>query len=84
MVTGGFFVTHSAANSWVGLLSRPNKGHAASLCLLFYYAGLSLTGPVAEWFWEHGGWPARVVLAAALSGLALMLAATMKGKTARD
>ncbi|GGE13810.1 MFS transporter [Aureimonas endophytica] len=75
LVTIGFFTAHSVASGWVGRLAGASKSHAASLYLLFYYVGSSVTGSVGGWFWEHGGWPAVVGLtgALALAGLALAL-----------
>lgn len=55
-VTFGFFMSHSAASSWVGRLAQGAKGHASSLYLLAYYIGSSVLGSSGGWFWEHGGW----------------------------
>jgi YNFM family putative membrane transporter len=46
LVTIGFFAAHAIASGWVGRLAGPAKGHAASLYLLFYYLGSSVTGSV--------------------------------------
>ncbi|WP_198411834.1 hypothetical protein [Microvirga flavescens] len=62
------------ASGSVGPLAGPAKGHAASLYLLFYYAGSSITGSVGGWFWQHGGWSSIVALTGALSLLGLFLA----------
>lgn len=76
LVTTGFFVAHAVASASVGPLAKVSKGHAASLYLLFYYTGSSVTGSVGGWFWQHGGWPWVAILTgtAALAGMALALA----------
>lgn len=75
LVTIGFFIAHAVASGAVGPLAGEHKGHAASLYLLFYYLGSSITGSVGGWFWRHGGWPAVAGLTGgfALFGLALSL-----------
>lgn len=55
-VTIGFFASHAIASGEVGRQAGAAKAHAASLYLLFYYAGVTITGWGAGWFWEHGGW----------------------------
>ena len=61
LVTIGFFVIHSVASGAVGQLALRNKGHAASLYLLAYYAGSSVMGSFGGVVWRHGGWTAVVV-----------------------
>lgn len=75
LVTIGFFAAHAIASGWVGRLAGPAKGHAASLYLLFYYLGSSVTGSVGGWFWQHLGWNGVAGLsgALALAGVALTL-----------
>ena len=73
LVTTGFFIAHAVTSSAVGPQAGSAKGHAASLYLLFYYLGSSVTGSVGGWFWQHGGWPAIVALTAALCLAALAL-----------
>lgn len=75
LMTTGFFVGHSVASSSIGPLAGQAKGHAASLYLLFYYIGSSVTGSLGGWFWQHGGWSAVVGLAAALAAAGLALSA---------
>ncbi|ARO15241.1 MFS family transporter [Ketogulonicigenium robustum] len=75
IITTGFFIGHSVASSSVGAAADGAKGHAAALYLLLYYAGSSITGSIGGWFWQHGGWPAVVALAAAFSIAALLVAA---------
>lgn len=67
LLTIGFFIGHSVASGWVGRVAQGAKGHAASLYLLFYYVGSSVTGTLGGWFWEHGGWRALAALTAVLT-----------------
>lgn len=79
LVTTGFFIGHAVASSSVGPLAGGNKGHAASLYLLFYYLGSSVVGSVGGWFWQHGGWSAVVGLTAGLALLGLALSCQGRG-----
>ncbi|MDO4682932.1 MAG: MFS transporter [Lautropia sp.] len=75
LLTIGFFASHSVASSSVGPACDGDKGHAASLYLLFYYLGSSVIGSAGGWFWQHGGWPSVVAMAVTLTGGGLLLAA---------
>ena len=58
----GFFSGHAVASGWVGQWAGPDKGHAASLYLLFYYLGASSVGTAGGWFYQHWQWPGVVAL----------------------
>ena len=73
LVAIGYFIGHSVASGAVGLIAEFNKGHAASMYLLFYYLGASLIGTAAGWFWQHGGWPAVVALTGAFAAAGAVL-----------
>jgi MFS transporter, YNFM family, putative membrane transport protein len=77
LVATGFFVGHAVASGAVGPLAGTAKGHAASLYLLFYYMGSSLTGSAGGWFWQHGGWPSIAALTGALALVGTLLALTL-------
>lgn len=80
LVTIGFFVIHSVASGSVGWLARSNKGHAASLYLLAYYAGSSVMGSLGGLVWRQGDWAAVVVYC-----LLMMAGVAMVGtRLARD
>lgn len=83
LVTTGFFIGHAVASSSVGPLAGANKGHAASMYLLFYYLGSSLVGSIGGWFWQHGGWSAVVGLTAGLALMGLGLSWKGRGFAAR-
>lgn len=55
-VTVGFFMTHSVASGWVGLLAQGNKGHASALYLLAYYLGSSVLGSAGGTVWQCYSW----------------------------
>ncbi|WP_219621430.1 MFS transporter [Cupriavidus pauculus] len=78
LVTTGFFVGHSVTSASVGPAAGAAKGHAASLYLLFYYMGSSVTGSIGGWVWQHGGWVAIVALTAALALVGMALAGTAR------
>lgn len=75
IVTTGFFISHSIASSNVGELARENKGHAASLYLLFYYLGSSIVGSMSGLIWQKQGWNGIVILDVCLILLALAIIA---------
>lgn len=87
LVTIGFFVAHSVASAWVGHRAAADKGHAASLYLLSYYAGSSVMGSAGGWFWSGAGWPGVAGFAGTLlvAGLvvALLLGAASRSSSAR-
>ena len=76
LVTTGFFIAHSVASGSIGPLAGASKGHAASLYLLFYYMGSSITGSVGGWFWQLGGWGSVAALTGTLALLGMVLAVT--------
>lgn len=77
LVATGFFIGHSVASGSVGALAGAAKGHASSLYLLFYYLGSSVTGAVAGWAWQHGGWAAVAAVTGGFAIAGLALAATL-------
>jgi YNFM family putative membrane transporter len=85
LVTTGFFIGHAVTSSSIGPLAGANKGHAASLYLLFYYMGSSVMGSTGGWFWQHGGWVAIVLLTGclAVAGMGLSRGTRSIGATAR-
>lgn len=74
LVATGYFIGHAVASGAVGATAATDKGHAASLYLLFYYMGASVTGSVAGWCWQHGGWPAVAALTGAFAVAGMLLA----------
>ena len=84
IVTTGFFIAHSIASSNVGELAQENKGHAASLYLLFYYLGSSIVGSMSGLIWQKQGWDGIVILNICLIVLALAVIAFTQRVRALD
>ena len=80
LVTVGFFGAHAIASGWVGELAGAAKGHAASLYLLFYYVGSSITGSSGGWLWQRYGWWGIVALAVVLALGGIWLAQGVKAR----
>lgn len=74
IATIGFFAAHAVASGWVGDAAEGAKGHAASLYLLFYYAGPGVIGLVGGAAWLHFDWPGVAGLAVVLLVLAAAVA----------
>ena len=72
LFTFGFFGAHSIASAWVARHAGPDKAHAASLYLLFYYAGASAGGWAGGLFWTHLTWLGLVAMLATLLTCALL------------
>ncbi len=75
----GFFVSHSVASSWIGLVAKGDKSHAAGLYLLLYYAGSSVAGSSGGVFLTLAGWPGVVGFVAALHLVQLVVARRLAG-----
>lgn len=84
LVTGGFFVAHAVASGWVGALARGEKGHAASLYLLAYYAGSSLVGSLGGVAWARAGWPGVAAFVGVLLVAALGAGLRLRSLSAPD
>lgn len=76
LITFGFFAAHAVASSWAGHLAAGRQAQAASLYIVCYYIGASVTGTLAGVFWTTYGWTGVVGLALAQTGLALLVART--------
>ena len=74
LLTFGFFVAHAVASGWVGRLCRGDKAQAASLYLLFYYAGASVIGTGSGIFLASAGWAGVIGITGFLLTGALWLA----------
>ena len=81
VVTFAFFGAHSVASAAVGRLVPQNKGHAAALYLMAFYAGQSLWGAAGGWCWQAARWPGLVGLALVLAAGALFLATRLRAET---
>ena len=62
LVSSGVFIAQAAANGYIGLAARRDRGLAVGLYATCYYIGGSVGGAVPALFWTTGGWPACVAL----------------------
>jgi MFS family permease len=62
MVATGVFISQATASSYIGTVTRADRGLAVGLYSTFYYAGGSMGGALPALFWSRGGWVASVVL----------------------
>ncbi len=56
LLTFGFFAAHAITSAWIGQQAAQHKAQAASLYIVFYYLGASVTGTLAGSFWSRLGW----------------------------
>lgn len=78
LLTFGFFAAHAIASAWIGLQAGAHKAQAASLYIVFYYVGASVTGTLAGAFWTRIGWSGVVGLVLVQTLAALMLLRAME------
>ncbi len=62
LVCSGVFVAQAAANGFIGLAARADRGLAVGIYATFYYIGGSVGGAVPAMFWSRAGWTACVAL----------------------
>ena len=58
----GVFVAQATASSYIGSVTREDRGLAVGIYSTFYYVGGSAGGAMPALFWNAGGWPACVAL----------------------
>jgi len=68
--TIGFFGAHAVASAWVGARAATARAQAASLYLLGYYLGSSISGTGGGLIWSVWGWSGIVGLIVGLLGVA--------------
>jgi MFS transporter, YNFM family, putative membrane transport protein len=74
LVGTGVFIAQATASSYIGAVTREDRGLAVGLYSTFYYAGGSLGGALPALFWAAGGWTACVLLVMAVQGATVTLA----------
>lgn len=62
LVGTGVFVAQATASSYIGSVTREDRGLAVGIYSTFYYVGGSAGGALPALFWNAGGWPACVAL----------------------
>jgi MFS family permease len=58
----GVFVAQATASSYIGAVTREDRGLAVGIYSTCYYVGGSAGGALPALFWNVGGWPACVAL----------------------
>jgi predicted MFS family arabinose efflux permease len=62
LVATGVFVAQATASSYIGAVTRHDRGLAVGLYSSFYYVGGTLGGALPALFWDTGGWGACVLI----------------------
>jgi predicted MFS family arabinose efflux permease len=62
LVCSGVFVAQAAANGYIGVAARRDRGLAVGMYATCYYIGGSVGGALPALFFSTGGWPACVAL----------------------
>ena len=62
LVSSGVFIAQAAANGYIGIAARSDRGLAVGMYATCYYIGGSVGGALPALFWTTGGWPACVAL----------------------
>jgi predicted MFS family arabinose efflux permease len=62
LVCSGVFVAQAAANGYIGVAAKSDRGLAVGMYATCYYIGGSVGGALPAVFWNSGGWPACVAL----------------------
>jgi len=70
----GAFVAQAAANSYIGLAAKHDRGAAVGIYVTAYYLGGSTGAALPGLFWNWGGWQACVALVAAVLAITIGVA----------
>jgi MFS transporter, YNFM family, putative membrane transport protein len=62
LVGSGVFIAQATASSYIGFVTREDRGLAVGLYSSAYYLGGTLGGGLPSLFWDRGGWTACVIL----------------------
>ena len=62
LVCSGVFVAQAAANGYIGVAAKSDRGLAVGMYATCYYIGGSIGGSLPAAFWNSGGWTACVTL----------------------
>lgn len=76
LLSAGFFSVHSVASTWVAaraLAGVKLPAQAASMYMLFYYAGSSVSGNLTPYSFEIAGWSGVTILTTVLVGLLTLI-----------
>ena len=74
LVGSGAFIAQATASSYIGVVTREDRGLAVGLCSSAYYLGGTLGGSLPSVFWQSGGWVACVLLVIGVQAASLAIA----------
>jgi predicted MFS family arabinose efflux permease len=83
LVGTGVFVAQAAASSYIGHVTKEDRGLAVGLYSTCYYAGGSAGGALPAMLWNAGGWTTCVMLVMVVQALTAALAARAWRTTSR-
>jgi YNFM family putative membrane transporter len=81
LVASGVFISQAIASSYIGVVTKEDRGLAVGLYSTSYYIGGSLGGALPALFWTRGGWPACVALVIAVQITMAVVALTFWDET---
>lgn len=70
----GVFVAQATASSYIGAVTREDRGLAVGIYSTCYYVGGSAGGALPALFWNAGGWPACVAIVLVVQITTVMVA----------
>lgn len=73
LVASGVFIAQTAANGYIGVAARRDRGLAVGMYATCYYVGGSVGGALPALFWATGGWLACVALVVAVQIATVLL-----------
>jgi predicted MFS family arabinose efflux permease len=74
LVATGVFIAQATTSSYIGTVTRQDRGLAVGVYSTFYYAGGSLGGALPSLFWTRAGWAGCVLLVIAVQAITLAIA----------
>jgi YNFM family putative membrane transporter len=74
LVSTGVFIAQATASSYIGAVTKENRGLAVGLYSTFYYVGGSVGGVLPALVWTRAGWVGCALLVIAVQALTLVIA----------
>ena len=74
LASTGVFIAQAATSSYIGVVTKRDRGLAVGLYSTFYYIGGSVGGAAPAALWNLGGWPACVALIVAVQTTGVLIA----------
>lgn len=74
LVGSGVFIAQATSSSYIGVVTRADRGLAVGLYSTAYYLGGTAGGALPSLFWDAGGWTACVLLVMLVQAVTLVIA----------